>query len=88
MRILFLHGWNSAPGGVKLTYLKDQGHEVVHPALPHEDFAETVRIIGRERYYRVLQPEVRKAYPCEDALLLAIRSRHDGPWDDTGQRRE
>jgi hypothetical protein len=44
MRILLLHGWHSAPGGVKPTYLKDHGHEVVHPALPHEDFAEAVRI--------------------------------------------
>jgi hypothetical protein len=33
MRILFLHGWNSAPGGVKPAYLKDHGHEIVNPAL-------------------------------------------------------
>jgi hypothetical protein len=44
MLILFLHGWNSVPGGVKPTYLKDHGHEVINPALPHEDFAEAVRI--------------------------------------------
>ena len=40
MKILFFHGWNSVPGGVKPTYLKDHGHEVINPALPHEDFAE------------------------------------------------
>ena len=28
MRILFLHGWQSTPGGLKPTYLKDHGHEV------------------------------------------------------------
>jgi len=28
MRILFLHGWHSVPGGVKPTYLKDHGHTV------------------------------------------------------------
>ena len=48
MRILFLHGWNSVPGGVKPTYLKEHGHEVVNPALPHEDFAEAVRIAQAE----------------------------------------
>ncbi len=26
MKILFLHGWHSVPGGVKPTYLKDNGH--------------------------------------------------------------
>jgi alpha-beta hydrolase superfamily lysophospholipase len=48
MKILFLHGWNSVPGGVKPTYLKDHGHEVLNPALPHEDFAEAVRIAQAE----------------------------------------
>ncbi len=48
MRILFLHGWNSVPGGVKPTYLKDHGHEVLNPALPHEDFAAAVRIAQAE----------------------------------------
>jgi hypothetical protein len=44
MKILFLHGWNSVPGGVKPTYLHDHGHEVINPALPHEGFAAAVRI--------------------------------------------
>lgn len=44
MKILFLHGWKSVPGGVKPTYLKDRGHEVINPALPDEDFTEAVRI--------------------------------------------
>src|SRR5579885_2142054 len=44
MKILFLHGWNSVVGGVKPTYLRDHGHEVVNPALPHEDFAAAVQI--------------------------------------------
>ena len=43
MRILFLHGWQSVPGGVKPTFLASHGHEVVNPALPHEDFAGAVR---------------------------------------------
>lgn len=48
MNVLFLHGWNSVPGGVKPTYLKDHGHEVINPALPHEDFAGAVRIAQAE----------------------------------------
>src|SRR4051812_26702023 len=44
MKVLFLHGWHSVPGGVKPTYLKDHGHEVINPALPHEDFTQAVRI--------------------------------------------
>ena len=34
MKILFLHGWHSVPGGVKPTFLKDHGHEVINPKLP------------------------------------------------------
>jgi hypothetical protein len=38
-KILFLHGWHSIPGGVKPTYLKDHGHEVINPALDDDDFS-------------------------------------------------
>jgi hypothetical protein len=48
MTILFLHGWNSIPGGVKPTYLKDHGHKVINPKLPNEDFDEAVRIVQAE----------------------------------------
>jgi hypothetical protein len=48
MKLLFLHGWNSTPGGTKPTYLKDQGHEVLNPALPDEDFDAAVRIAQAE----------------------------------------
>jgi hypothetical protein len=43
MKILFLHGWHSVPGGVKPTYLIRQGHEVINPALDDDDFEEAVR---------------------------------------------
>ena len=42
--VLFLHGWNSKPGGVKPTYLADRGHVVINPALPDEDFDEAIGI--------------------------------------------
>jgi hypothetical protein len=48
MKILFLHGWQSVPGGVKPTYVKDHGHEVINPKLPDEDFKEAVRIAQAE----------------------------------------
>jgi alpha-beta hydrolase superfamily lysophospholipase len=48
MKILFLHGWRSVPGGVKPTYLASHGHEIINPALPDEDFAEAVRIAQEE----------------------------------------
>jgi hypothetical protein len=56
MKILFLHGWQSVPGGVKPTFLKDHGHEVINPKLPDEDFNEAVRIAQDE--FGQHQPQV------------------------------
>ena len=56
MKLLFLHGRGSVPGGVKPTYLAQHGHEVLNPALPDEDFAEAVRIAQAE--YDRHQPDV------------------------------
>ncbi len=44
MTILFLHGWQSTPGGMKPTYLKDHGQSVLNPKLPDDNFDEAVRI--------------------------------------------
>ena len=48
MKILFLHGWSSTPGGKKPTFLANHGHEVLNPALPDKDFDEAVRIAQAE----------------------------------------
>lgn len=48
MKILFLQGWHSVPGGVKPTYLATHGHEVVNPALDDDDFAAAVRTAQAE----------------------------------------
>jgi hypothetical protein len=42
--VLFLHGWTSKPGGAKPTYLAQHGYTVLNPALPDEEFEESLRI--------------------------------------------
>jgi hypothetical protein len=56
MKILFLHGWNSIPGGVKPTFLAQHGHKVFNPKLPDGDFEEAVRIAQDE--FDKHQPDV------------------------------
>jgi hypothetical protein len=56
MKILFLHGLQSVPGGVKPTYLARHGHETFNPKLPDEDFAEAVKITQAE--FDKHQPDV------------------------------
>ena len=48
MKLLFLHGWQSTPGGLKPTYLKDHGHEVLNPHLPDDDFDAALKIAQAE----------------------------------------
>jgi hypothetical protein len=56
MKILFLHGWHSIPGGMKPTYLIQHGHEVINPALDDDDFDLAVRSAQAE--YDKHQPDV------------------------------
>ena len=56
MKILFLHGRQSVPGGVKPTYLAQHSHQVINPKLPDDDFAEAVRIAQAE--FDKHQPQV------------------------------
>lgn len=44
MKVLFLHGLESKPGGAKAEALKKAGHEVLNPALPREPFDIAVKI--------------------------------------------
>jgi hypothetical protein len=72
MKILFLHGWNSVVGGVKPTYLREHGHEVINPALPHEDFPAALAIAQAEfdRY----QPRVIVGSSRGGALAMNLQS--------------
>ncbi|MBG17397.1 MAG: alpha/beta hydrolase [Euryarchaeota archaeon] len=44
MKVLFLHGLNSKPGGAKAQALKAAGFDVLNPALPNEPFNISVKI--------------------------------------------
>ena len=44
MKVLFLHGLESKPGGTKARFLKENGCEVLNPGLPRESFEESVQI--------------------------------------------
>ena len=70
--ILFLHGWQSVPGGVKPTYLRDHDHEVINPNLPDEDFTEAVRIAQVE--FDKHQPAVVVGSSRGGAVAMNIKS--------------
>jgi hypothetical protein len=73
MKILFLHGWHSVPGGVKPTYLKDHGHEVINPALDDDDFDAAIRAAQAE--YDLHQPDVIVGSSRGGAVALSLDSR-------------
>jgi hypothetical protein len=56
VKILFRHGWTSIVGGLKPTFLKEHGHEVLNPALPDDNFEEAVRLANAN--YNEHQPDV------------------------------
>jgi hypothetical protein len=72
MKILFLHGWNSVPGGVKPTFLTSHGHQVINPALPDDDFAEAVGIAQAE--FDRHQPDVVVGSSRGGAVAMNINS--------------
>ncbi len=72
MKILFLHGWKSVPGGVKPTFLAKHGHTVLNPKLPDEDFEEAVRIAQIE--YNENQPDVVVGSSRGGAVAVNLKS--------------
>jgi hypothetical protein len=73
MKNLFLHGWQSIPGGVKPTFLIDHGQDVINPVLPDEDFDESVRIAEAE--YDEHQPDVIVGSSRGGAVAMNIDSK-------------
>jgi hypothetical protein len=74
MKFLFLHGWTSTPGGLKPTYLKDHGHTVLNPALPDDDFDESVRIAQAD--FDDHQPDVVVGSSRGGAVAMNIDSQN------------
>jgi alpha-beta hydrolase superfamily lysophospholipase len=72
MKILFLHGWGATPGGVKPTFLRSNGHEVLNPHLPDDDFEEAVRIA--QAAYEQHHPEVVVGSSRGGAVALNINT--------------
>jgi predicted alpha/beta hydrolase family esterase len=72
VKILFLHGWQSVPGGVKPTFLARHGHEVVNPKLPDEDWSAAVQIAQAE--FDRHQPQVVVGSSRGGAVAMAIHS--------------
>ena len=73
MIILFLHGWQSIPGGVKPTYLKDHGHVVINPKLDDDDFDLALRTAQAE--YDLHQPDVVVGSSRGGAVAMNIESK-------------
>ncbi len=73
MKILFLHGWHSVPGGVKPTYLKDHGHEVINPARDDDDFVAA--LATAQTAFDKYQPDVVVGSSRGGAVALNIDSK-------------
>jgi hypothetical protein len=72
LRILFLHGWHSVPGGVKPTYLKTAGHEVINPSLNDDDFTDA--LATAQAHYDQHLPDVIVGSSRGGAIALNISS--------------
>lgn len=72
MKILFLHGWQSVVGGVKPTFLKNAGHEVINPKLDDDNFDLAVHTAQAE--YDQHQPDVVIGSSRGGAIALNMNS--------------
>ncbi len=72
MKILFLHGWHSTPGGRKPTYLANQGHQVCNPSLCPDDFQKALQ--AAQQAYDEFGPQVIVGSSRGGAVAMNIRS--------------
>ena len=72
MKILFLHGWKSVPGGVKPTHLREEGHEVINPALDDDDYGLALRVA--QEHFDLHQPDVIVGSSRGGALAIDVQA--------------
>ena len=73
MRVLFLHGLESKPGGTKARRLKEEGYEVLNPALPRESFEDSVNIA--QDVIDNMQPDLVVGSSRGGAVAMSISTR-------------
>ncbi len=56
MKVLFLHGLESTPGGRKPTTISNAGYEVIEPSLPSTSWVDSVN--AAQEAYDAEQPDV------------------------------
>ena len=74
MKLLYLHGWNSSLGGVKPTSLRSQGHEVIEPALDHDDFE--LALATAQAAFDEHRPDVVVGSSRGGAVAMNLQSGH------------
>lgn len=74
MRIFYLHGWCSVVGGVKPTSLRSRGHEVIEPALDHDDFERA--LATAQGAFDASQPDIVVGSSRGGAVAMNLRSGH------------
>jgi hypothetical protein len=72
MKALYLHGWNFVVGGVKPTYLRSHGHEVIDQALDDDDFDAAIRTA--QGAFDKHQPQVIIGSSSGGAVVMNINS--------------
>ncbi len=72
LKILFLNGYGSRPGGINPTILGLHGHSVVEPNLPDDNFARSVTIA--QRVFNRHQPDIVVGWSRGGAVAMSIDS--------------
>jgi hypothetical protein len=72
LKILFLHGWHSVVGGVKPTYLANQGNEVCNPRLDDDDFSAA--LATAQQAFDRFAPDVVVGSSRGGALAMNVQS--------------
>ena len=74
MKLLYLHGWHSLVGGVKPTFLQSLGHEVIEPALDHDNFE--MALASAQAAYDASLPDIVVGSSRGGAVAMNLQSGH------------